>query len=151
VICGQYEVTFHNVTSGQKFLLGWILHNFMLRMRTPNVTPRGVFSVEILVLWPVCINELLIEPLHVQRAYFCYISRDFFNVLFINCLFLLYVFLEQLLWNFNVMQEAAAEEEVSLGVIMTNTEIFHIFHIFSLFNLLSSIFKKTQQKRTINK
>ena len=44
---------------------------------------------------------------------------------------------------------AAAEEEeeeegrggggggggVSLGVIMTNTEIFHIFHIISLFNL----------------
>jgi hypothetical protein len=28
------------------------------------------------------------------------------------------------------------EEEVSLGVIMTNTEIFHIFHIISLFNLL---------------
>jgi hypothetical protein len=28
------------------------------------------------------------------------------------------------------------EEEVSLGVIMTNTEIFHIFLIFSLFNLL---------------
>jgi hypothetical protein len=27
------------------------------------------------------------------------------------------------------------EEEVSLGVIMTNTEIFHIFHIISLFNL----------------
>jgi hypothetical protein len=26
------------------------------------------------------------------------------------------------------------EEEVSLGVIMTNTEIFHIFHIISLFN-----------------
>jgi hypothetical protein len=24
------------------------------------------------------------------------------------------------------------EEEVSLGVIMTNTEIFHIFHIISL-------------------
>jgi hypothetical protein len=30
--------------------------------------------------------------------------------------------------------------EVSLGVIMTYTEIFHIFHIISLFNLLSSIF-----------
>jgi hypothetical protein len=28
------------------------------------------------------------------------------------------------------------EEEVSLGVIMTYTEIFHIFHIISLFNLL---------------
>ena len=27
------------------------------------------------------------------------------------------------------------EEEVSLGVIMTNTQIFHIFLIFSLFNL----------------
>jgi hypothetical protein len=27
------------------------------------------------------------------------------------------------------------EEEVSLGVIMTNTEIFHIFNIISLFNL----------------
>jgi hypothetical protein len=29
----------------------------------------------------------------------------------------------------------ADEEEVSLCVIMTNTEIFHIFHLFSLFNL----------------
>jgi hypothetical protein len=29
----------------------------------------------------------------------------------------------------------AVEEEVSLGVIMTNTEIFHIFHIISLYNL----------------
>ena len=29
----------------------------------------------------------------------------------------------------------AEEEEVSLGVIMTNTEIFHIYHIISLFNL----------------
>jgi hypothetical protein len=29
------------------------------------------------------------------------------------------------------------EEEITLGVIMTNTDIkFHIFHIFSLFNLL---------------
>jgi len=27
------------------------------------------------------------------------------------------------------------EEEVSLGVIMTNTEIIHIFYIISLFNL----------------
>ena len=27
------------------------------------------------------------------------------------------------------------EEEVSLGVIMINTEIFHIFHIISIFNL----------------
>jgi hypothetical protein len=27
------------------------------------------------------------------------------------------------------------EEEVSLAVIMTTTEIFHIFHIISLFNL----------------
>ena len=27
------------------------------------------------------------------------------------------------------------EEEVSLCVIMTNTEIFHIFHIISLFSL----------------
>ena len=27
------------------------------------------------------------------------------------------------------------EEKVSLGLIMTNTEIFHIFHINSLFNL----------------
>ena len=27
------------------------------------------------------------------------------------------------------------EEEVSLGVIMTNTEILHIFHVISLFNL----------------
>ena len=26
-------------------------------------------------------------------------------------------------------------EEVSLGLIMTNTEIFHIFHIISLFNM----------------
>ena len=32
------------------------------------------------------------------------------------------------------------EEEVSLGVIMTNTEIFHVFHIFSQF---SSVFSKT--------
>jgi hypothetical protein len=32
------------------------------------------------------------------------------------------------------------EEEVSLGVIMTNTEIFHIFHIISLFNFPFSIF-----------
>ena len=30
---------------------------------------------------------------------------------------------------------AEEEEKVSLGVIMTNTEIFHIFHIISLFNL----------------
>jgi predicted TIM-barrel fold metal-dependent hydrolase len=34
----------------------------------------------------------------------------------------------------------AEEEEVSLGVIMTNTEIFHIYHIISLFNLPFSIF-----------
>ena len=27
------------------------------------------------------------------------------------------------------------EDEVSLGLVMTNTEIFHIFNIFSLFNL----------------
>jgi hypothetical protein len=50
-----------------------------------------VFSVEILVLWPVYINELLIEPLHVQRAYFGNIFRDLFIVLFINCRFC-YVF-----------------------------------------------------------
>ena len=35
---------------------------------------------------------------------------------------------------------AAEEEEVSLGVIMTNTEIFHVFHIFSQF---STVFSKT--------
>jgi hypothetical protein len=30
--------------------------------------------------------------------------------------------------------EVEEEEEVSLGVIMTNTEIIHILHIISLFN-----------------
>ena len=35
---------------------------------------------------------------------------------------------------------AEEEEEVFLGVIMTNTEIFHVFHIFSQF---SSVFSKT--------
>ena len=35
---------------------------------------------------------------------------------------------------------AEEEEEVSLGVIMTNTEILHVFHIFSQF---SSVFSKT--------
>ena len=34
---------------------------------------------------------------------------------------------------------AAEEEEVSLGVIMTNTEIFHIFHIISQFSSILSI------------
>ena len=29
-------------------------------------------------------------------------------------------------------EEEEEEEDVSLGVIMTNTEIFHIFHIISL-------------------
>jgi hypothetical protein len=37
-------VTFHNVTFGQKALLGRILHNFRLRMRTPNDTPKAVTS-----------------------------------------------------------------------------------------------------------
>ena len=32
-------------------------------------------------------------------------------------------------------EEEGEEEEVSLGVIMTNTEIFHICHIISLYNL----------------
>jgi hypothetical protein len=31
-------------------------------------------------------------------------------------------------------EEKEEEGEVSLGVIMANTEIFHIFHIVSLFN-----------------
>ena len=31
-------------------------------------------------------------------------------------------------------EDEAEEERVSLGVYMTNTEIFHIFHIFSLLN-----------------
>ena len=33
-----------------------------------------------------------------------------------------------------VTMVAEEEEAVSLGVIMTNTEIFHIFHIISLYN-----------------
>ena len=32
-------------------------------------------------------------------------------------------------------EEEAGGIEVSLGLIMTNTEIYHIFHIISLFNL----------------
>ena len=44
-------------------------------------------------------------------------------------------------WKKNVTYGGSEEEEeegeeVPLGVIMTNTEIFHIFHIISLFNLL---------------
>jgi hypothetical protein len=37
-------------------------------------------------------------------------------------------------------EEEEQEEEVYLGVIMTNTEIFHIFHIISPFNLPFSKF-----------
>ena len=33
-----------------------------------------------------------------------------------------------------VTMVAEEEEAVSLGLIMTNTEIFHIFHIISLYN-----------------
>ena len=73
--------------------------------------------------------------------------------IFIMC-FVLFLFVACFGWNFNVIAAVAAAAEVgegggegggrrrrrrkrrSLGVIMTNTEIFHIFHIFSLFNLL---------------
>jgi hypothetical protein len=39
-----------------------------------------------------------------------------------------------------VAAEEKEEEEVSLGVFMANTNIFHIVHIFSLFNIVFSIF-----------
>jgi hypothetical protein len=32
----------------------------------------------------------------------------------------------------NLEKEEEDEEDISLGVIMTNTEIFHIFHIISI-------------------
>ena len=37
--------------------------------------------------------------------------------------------------TYNLEKEEEEEEDISLGVIMTNTVIFHIFHIISLFNL----------------
>jgi hypothetical protein len=45
--------------------------------------------------------------------------------------------------------EEEEEEEVSLGVIMTNTEIFHIFHIIShfihIFHIISIIVKRYEK------
>ena len=51
------QVTFHNVTSGQKTPLGRILRNFWLCMRTPKGTPKG--SRDILSL-PVAIVLVLL-------------------------------------------------------------------------------------------
>ena len=79
---------------------------------------------------------------------------------FIMC-FVLFLFVTCFEWNFNAIAAAAAaaaaaeegaaaaaatgggrllllleeEKEIPLGVIMTNTEIFHIFYVISLFNL----------------
>jgi hypothetical protein len=49
-----------------------------------------------------------------------------------------YIYMYRGRWRRAPVTAAAEEEgeEVSLGVIMTNTEIFYIFHIFSLFNLI---------------
>jgi hypothetical protein len=47
---GHYEVTFHNVTSGQKSPLGRALRNLRLRMRTPNGTPKGSLPVAMVLV-----------------------------------------------------------------------------------------------------
>ena len=61
---GDYGLTLHNVTSGQKAPLGRILRNFQLRMRTPKGTPKGSRD-----LWSLPVALVLVLPYYILYYY----------------------------------------------------------------------------------